>query len=267
MAKELNSEFMMESYKDSSQNVMHIEGQLFNHMSFFLTLFIGTLTAAIAILQLTKQPNATISVTETMGIFCLPFLFLLLVGQFEVQMIMQLRVRKIKFIENIAKAREYFIKADPELSSYIILPSKLEKTPPYLRVKSEDWYRLLFVISLNTVTLFLFWIGLPSFVSLLFDGILHGILTNPVLGLLFSCLNFIWWVFGLSFCVFVYWYSSYQRVMDYCLLYDRKREAFMGKVTEYDLLEIPVPTSWFKRSLSDWFILLEKQRHKNGKTN
>jgi hypothetical protein len=267
MDKNQDAEFMIESYRDSTQNVMHIEKELFNHVSFFLTIFIGVLTASIAILQLTREPDQPISMTETIGIFSLPFLFSWLVGQFEVQMIMQLRVRKIKFIEALIKVREYFIKQSPELSTYIVMPAKSEKAPPYLRVRSDDWYKLLFVISLNTVSLFLVWIGFPPLIGLLFKGYVSFGASNNVLNILLSCLQFLWIVAGLIFCIFVYWLSSYQRIMNYFSSFDQRREYQIGKPSEYDLLEIPISNSWHKRSLSDWFILLERQRFKNDKTS
>lgn len=259
-----SSRFMLASYNDLSQNVMHIEGQLFTHMSFFLTLFIGVLTAAGAIAQLTKQTNQPVSLSGTIGLFALPFLLLCLIGQFEVEMIMQLRVRKIKFIEGIVKAREYFANIDPDLVNYIVLPARLEKTPPYLRVRSEDWFKLVFVISLNTFSILAFWTGLPLLVTTLITRIIPiGSASNTFWMIIIILFWAFWLVVGVLLCI-VYWFTRYERMMNYCSYHDKQREKTMGKRSEYDLLEVPISKSWVKRSLSDWFLLLEQRRNKNA---
>lgn len=252
-----SSKFMMESYKDLSQNVMHIEGQMFNHMSFFLTLFIGILTASVAVFQITRAPNQTFSITEAVAIFSMPFLFLCFIGQFELQMIMQLRVRKIKFIEGIAKAREFYIEHESILAKYIVLPAKLEKTPPYLRISSEDWYKLLFVMSLNAVSFLLFWIGLLPFLSFFFEIVFNCNWVNSWLD--YTWLRVTWIILGFVLSV-IHWRSLHRKVTHYCKRYDQKREKEMGKPTEYDLLEFELPKSkkdWF---ISDWFIYFEKRK-------
>lgn len=259
-----SSKFMMESYKDLSQNVMHIEGQMFNHMSFFLTLFIGVLTATIAIIQLTREPNQPINLIETIGVLSLPFLFLHLVGRFEVQMILQLRVRKIKFIEGIAKAREYFIKFDLKLADYIVLPAKLEKAPPYLRVNSEDWWKLSFVVTLNTVSLMFFVFSFPFFINWLLGGSFFVLLSNLLSQTAANCLIWIWAIFVIICCVLFYGLLSYRRIMLDCLRLDKKREEIMGKPSEYDLLSFPSRSPSLRWSLRDWFIFLKDGKCKDG---
>jgi hypothetical protein len=256
--------FLIESYKDLSQNVMHIEGQMFNHMSFFLTLFIGVLTATIAIIQITRAPNQPISLIETIGVLSLPFLFLHFVGRFEVEMILQLRVRKIKFIEGITRAREYFIKRDLGLTDYIVLPAKLEKAPPYLRVKSEDWWKLCFVVCLNTVSLIIFWCSLPFFINWLIGGTLFTLLLGLLGQTLANCLIWIWAILVLVCCVLFYGLLFYRRIMIDCLRLDTKREVIMGKPSEYDLLSFPSSKYSLRWSLRDWFLLLKDGKCKDG---
>jgi hypothetical protein len=231
-------------------------------MSFFLTLFIGVLTAAGAMVQLTKQSNQPLNFGDTLGLFALPFLLLCLIGQFEVEMIMQLRIRKIKFIEGIVKAREYFINFDPDLLDYIVLPARLEKAPPYLRVKSEDWYKLVFVISLNAFSLFFFWVGLPLLLKILITGFIHTT-SSSIFWMINSTLFWVIWALWLILVCIFYWYTRYDMMMNYCSDFDKLREEKMGKPSEYDLLNIPISKYFWKRSLSDWFLLLEQWRNKN----
>jgi len=252
-----SSKFMIESYKDLSQNVMHIEGQLFNHMSFFLTLFIGVLTATIAIIQITRVPNQPINLITTIGILSLPFFFLYLVGLFEVEMILQLRFRKIKFIEGIAKAREYFIKSDLKLADYIVLPAQLEKAPPYLRVNSEDWWKLRFVVMLNTVSLIVFGFSFPFFINWLVGGSFFVLLTNILGQTTATWPIYIWAIIVVMVCVPFFGFLPYRRIMIESLRLDKKREKIMGKPLEYDLLSFPTSKPSPRWSLHDWFIFLK----------
>ena len=259
-----SSKFMMESYKDLSQNVMHIEGQMFNHMSFFLTLFIGVLTATIAIIQITRIPNQPINLITTIGILSVPFFFLYLVGLFEVEMILQLRFRKIKFIEGIAKAREYFIKSDLKLADYVVLPATLEKAPPYLRVNSEDWWKLCFVVMLNTVSLIIFWFSFPFFINWLLGGSLFVLLSSILGQAVAICLIYIWAVLVIICCGLFFGLLPYRRIMIESLRLDKKREELMGKPSEYDLLSFPTSKSHVRWSLHDWFIFLKHGTCKDG---
>jgi len=138
---------LFREYDSLCNNIIHVETQLFNHNSFFTTLFLATATASTAILQLISksEPFAstssqssisgqvdTISVSPSIGLFTLSLLFLVLfiIGRFELRIITQLRIRKMKFVESIIRIREFFIERDyPSLASYMLLPSKIEKAP------------------------------------------------------------------------------------------------------------------------------------------
>ena len=52
---ELASEFILKEYEDLYQNVMHMEKQLFEHLTFYTGLFTGTLAASVAMLGLLSE--------------------------------------------------------------------------------------------------------------------------------------------------------------------------------------------------------------------
>ena len=101
-------QFILEEYRDLYQNVMHLENKLFNHLSFYTTLFLGTVTASVAILQLTPT-SSTMSFIDALGLLFLLNILLFIIGRLEIHMTAELRIRKMKFIEGITIIRAYFV--------------------------------------------------------------------------------------------------------------------------------------------------------------
>lgn len=254
----LISTFLLEEYKDLYQNVIHIEKKLFNHLSFFTTLFLGTMTASIAIFRL-PESNA-ISLLDAIGLISIPYLFLFIFGRLEIRMITELRVRKIKFIEGIVKIREFFISTEPKIADYVVLPTSLIKAPPYLRIGSQDWYILLFVSLLNSVSFIIFLTGLPLFLCFMFK-----LFFSPNLKLCITdILAYIIWEFAsIMFTIFIFWNLSYKPVMNFCGRYDKLREEKVGGPSQYDLLYNALPESRLMWSISDWFRYFYEKRKEN----
>jgi len=66
-------------------------------------------------------------------------------------------------------------------------------------------------------------------------------------------------VAGLVFYV-MFWQLSYLSVVDFCRSYDMKRQETMGRRSEYDLFERPVPECPWRRTFGDWIWLAERRR-------
>jgi hypothetical protein len=254
--KSQSIQFILEEYRDLYQNVMHLENKLFNHLSFYTTLFLGTVTASIAILQLTPN-NTPMSFMDAVGMLCLLSLLLYIVGRFEIHMTTELRIRKMKFIEGITSIRAYFVGLDESINEYIVLPKGLKKAPPFLRVGSQDWYQLIYLCVLNSVSFMIFWFTVPYFINLC-----RFIITNqkyyPLTGFIL-----LWLVVGVVLSGINYWEFSYTRVMDECLSYDHDREKRMNNPIEYDLLDRKLPYNKFKWSVSDWVRFIDSRRGKS----
>jgi len=95
----LSEGFMAAEYQDLYENIMHIENELFSHLSFYTGLFTGTLAASVAIFGLMQNSESTLSQPVMVAILSPLFFFLFAVGRLELRMTTELRVRKMKFVE------------------------------------------------------------------------------------------------------------------------------------------------------------------------
>jgi hypothetical protein len=249
-------QFLLEEYRDLYQNVMHLENKIFNHLSFYTTVFLGSVTASIAILQLTPN-NTHLSSYDALGLLFITNILLYIVGRFEIHMTSELRIRKMKFIEGITSIRGYFVELDDSINEYIILPKGLKKAPPYLRIGSQDWYQLIYLCVMNSISFMTSWFTIPYFINLC-----RNIITNSEYYLL---MVFVmpWSIVGFIFSIIIFWEFSYTRVMDECSYYDNVRVERMNNPIEYDLLERKLPDKKYKWSASDWFRFFDKYRRKS----
>lgn len=108
--KDVVTEFMLMEYQDLYQNIIHLENKLFNHLSFFTTLFMGIVTASIAIFQLAKESDSSLPPPALLAVLSSLFALFVIVGRFELRIVAELRIRKMKFVEGITQIRQYFLK-------------------------------------------------------------------------------------------------------------------------------------------------------------
>ena len=253
-SNETSVKFMLAEYQDLYQNVIHLENKLFSHLSFFTTLLLAVVTASIAILRLVGNATSLISKAGIpFGLFLL-FLLFFVVSRFELRMTTELRIRKMKFIEAITQVRQYFIDNDSSIADYLVLPVGLRKAPPYLRVRSKDWYQMLYISLMNGVAAVNAWLLLFICFSVL-------LLELPFGGsLAFLVLLLVWLPLGVFIFWFVFWVMSYKSSMEFCESYDSKRETRMGGKSEYDLLERHLPNTRFRWTFGDWMCWIEERR-------
>jgi hypothetical protein len=271
------TEFMLTEYQDLYENVMHLENKLFNHLSFYTTLFMGIVTASVAIYQLVGDAGSWLTRPSILAVLSLVFVLFAVVGRFELRMTMELRVRKMKFIEGLTQLRQYFVDKDPTIAPYLVLPVGMPKAPPYLRVRSQDWYQVVYMSFMNGLVVFVAWI-LPLWLlvaavwqmvgrvanwmfapPLVPEGV-AGVVSALVGLVLAGVIVPVWVIVGLFLWYLASWEFSYRTMMEFCADYDESREARMGKPTEYDLLERPAPRCLLRRSLGDWIWLIEQRR-------
>ena len=200
-------QFLLEEYRDLYENVMHLENKIFNHLSFYTTVFLATVTASIAILQLT--PNDTnLSSYDVLGLLFITNILLYIVGRFEIHMTSELRIRKMKFIEGITSIRGYFVELDESINEYIILPKGLKKAPRYLRIGSQDWYQLIYLSVMNSISFLVSWFTIPYFINLC-RNIIEKSEYYPRMVFVVP-----WLIVGFIFSIIIFWEFSYIRVQN-----------------------------------------------------
>jgi len=249
--------FLLAEYQDLYENVMHIEKELFDHMSFYTGLFTATVAASITFIGLMDKfaPPMGLPVVA-IGLIIL-WVILLVIGRIELRMTTELRVSKILFVEGLVQARLYFVDKEPALRNYLTLPVGIRMAPPYLRRQSKDWYQIVYISVMNACS------SAALFVCL---GLLLSAVALPFVGLALWVSSAFWVVYvvigvWVSGCVF--WAYSYRSVSEYCERYDRRRWERMAADSEYNLLSTELP-NWRHRTFGDWVIWIENRRRRKS---
>jgi len=252
--KDVVTEFMLMEYQDLYQNIIHLENKLFNHLSFFTTLFMGIVTASIAIFQLAKESDSSLPPPALLAVLSSLFALFVIVGRCELRIVAELRIRKMKFVEGITQIRQYFVEKDKSIANYLVLPIGLHKAPPYLRIRSKDWYQILYMSFMIGFATFIAWLC-PLW--LLIDWLIK---TFTVPTWFVGLAIVIWLLIGFFLFYVMFWLFSYRNVMDFCESYDKRREKRMGRKSEYDLFERPLPKSPLRWTFGDWIWVIEQRR-------
>lgn len=140
-------------HQEASKLVQEAEATMHDLIKFYTTLFLGLITASIALVSLTKPPQSIR--LDWLGILWLGFFT---VGILELNYFMELRIRKIKMVDRIVYIRELFsnIAGDPvkaSLRNQLLFITGIKYSPPYLRRPSAEWYLVLYICALNATAL------------------------------------------------------------------------------------------------------------------
>jgi len=140
--------FLIEEFQQSWGYQQHIESQMVNHLRFYVTLLLGLGSVAIAILKF--GPASPFPITGLLGLLFLGFWF---VGQILRTVYLELRIRKMKAIEDLNSIREYFDSKSSSVSKFSSFPSRRVESPPFLRKGCAEWYSLIFMAVINSLSL------------------------------------------------------------------------------------------------------------------
>lgn len=140
--------FLTQQFQQSWAYQQHIESQMVNHLRFYVTLLLGLISAAIAISKF--GPTSAFPTVGLVGLLFLGFWF---AGQIFRTVYLELRIRKMKAIEDLNSIREYFGSKSAIVTKYSAFPTRRVESPPFLRKGSAEWYSLVFMASINSFSL------------------------------------------------------------------------------------------------------------------
>lgn len=149
--------FLEKEFESASAYFQHVEGKLNNLLVFFATLLFGVITACYYIGS--SDMFRTLAFTRTPRAILVAFLLtaFAIIGLVFVGVYTELRVRKIRMLEEMAAIREYQIEAAQragfDIRRAITMVSSVPQCPPYLRRPSEDWYTLLLIAASGSAAL------------------------------------------------------------------------------------------------------------------
>jgi len=253
--------FLLEEYGDLYQNMIHVERKLFDHLALFVTLFLGLSSVGVGVYQFAVRGESAMTGELFPLLIGLLYLVLFLVGNFQLRMVIELRIRKMRFIDNIALIRQKFWEIDQALKDYLVLIRDISQRPPSLRIGAHDWYQVLFMLFIMT---------LSFFISLVLIWLwLSGCLLSKVQPLVSSRIApMVVLVLGWIVCAVIAFYACYvlySRTMEYFRRDEaerRKRYREFDEKSEkgswdYDLLRYPRPAKrwwWTLGDLADYLV-------------
>jgi len=243
--------FLLEEYGDLYQNMIHVERKLFDHLALFVTLFLGLSSVAVGVYEFAVNSESAMPSELFFVLIGFLYLVLFLVGNFQLRMVIELRIRKMRLIDNIALIRQKFCEMDEGLKRYLVLIRDISRRPPSLRIGAHDWYQVCFMLFVMTLSfflsLFLIWRWASGFLLPRFQSVACPGIATPVMSVLG------WLVCGaISFIVLG---ILYFRTMEYFKRDEaarRERYEDFGK-WDYKLLRYPRPAKRRWWTLGDWF--------------
>lgn len=144
------SSFLSREYSETSTHYLEVESRMHDVLKLFITLLLGLLAASFTFAQVFALPvgdpptDKVVPDKVWLGLSAVWLGFLVLSSLLRHYFI-ELRVRKIRFLEQIVAIRKAVTDASPDISSTLRLISGVEKAPPYLRRPSAEWYGIIYM--------------------------------------------------------------------------------------------------------------------------
>ena len=141
--------FLDTEFDSASSYFQHVEGKLTNLLVFFATLLVAIITACYYIGSSDMFKSLTFSRTPRAFLIALSLIAFTVISMVLLGVYTELRVRKIRMLEEMAAIRGYQIKSagrrGVDIRPAITMVASVSECPPYLRRPSEDWYTLLLI--------------------------------------------------------------------------------------------------------------------------
>ena len=247
---DVEKDFLVSEYNQINSYLVSVEKSMIDLLKLYNSVLAIMVPVSAAIFKLFRHPTSY-WFSGTLG------LVFFILGLYILAMYVELRIRKIKTLEQIAVFREKFITANPSIfREFLRMITSIKACPPYLRRPSSEWYTVVYIAFLNGVA---FGVSIFSFLMLLsdflcFDGF------GKLKRLVFATVSFVALYFtGMRLFI---WSTAY------CHRYDLKREKEYGVENEYSFLS-PYPYfPWLFKGLRKRAEKVEqkvRQEQKNGK--
>ena len=233
--EDIDREFLLNEYTQINIYLVNIEKSMLDLLKLFTTVLALIVPVSAFISKFVEKNMAGLF----LGLLLLIFFFL---GVYILAMYIELRIRKIKTLEQIVVFRQQFILRHCSVfSKFLKMINSIQETPPYLRIPSSEWYTVIYISFINGLA---FSLSCCFILLWLIKYLINTLeVSNFILGLVFFIL-FLTLLIISSFSLFG-WATKY------CHGYDIEREKIYSVSNQYNLLETEVKFSKF-------FKLLEK---------
>lgn len=144
MKSDIEKQFILLFHEDMQRYFINIEQSMISLLRVYLTIF-ALIGPAIAFLRIRYSVGLNI-ISLLLGIIGI-------LGVYILGMYLELRIRKIKVLEQIALIVDKITKSSFLQKGWISMIASIEECPPYLRRPSSEWYTVIFLSFLNGISL------------------------------------------------------------------------------------------------------------------
>lgn len=155
----IKKDIAISSIKQMEEYLINAENSMLSLLKLYLQIIAITGTL-LAYFQNSRNERLTQVVnSDISGVL---FLIVGILGLYVLQMYVELRIRKIRTLEEIVLLREKLIE-EFGANNFVGMIREIKRCPPYLRRPSSEWYTVIFLSFLNCI---IFTVGLSSFTHL-----------------------------------------------------------------------------------------------------
>jgi hypothetical protein len=212
-------DFLISEYNQTNQYLVNVEKSMLDLLKLYNSVLAIIVPVSALIIKFLEKKEIFLMIALMLFVF-------FLLGLYILGMYIELRIRKIKTLEQIAVYREKFIEINPPLfSKYLKMIKSIETCPPYLRRPSSEWYTVIYISLLDAIAIATALLFILLFIDALWCLNWSGAWKLPLF-ILFFLVIFLLFVKSLFL-----WSTCY------CHIYDLKREGQYHVKNEYSLLD------------------------------
>lgn len=139
--------FLNLEYQETHRYFLQIESTMHDLLKFYTVSLLGLISVSVALAEFVFQDGAEVPLWATLA--ALWFVFAV-VGLLQLHYYVELRIRKIKMVEQLAAIRDHYLRPHKHLAHLLRLIPSVPKSPPFLRRPSAEWYSVLYYCAANT---------------------------------------------------------------------------------------------------------------------
>ncbi len=230
MIKDENTQrdFLLREYQETHNYFNNVERSMADLLRFYNSILAIMIPVSAVLFQYLKNDKNLLFwvMTALSVVVCL-------LGLYVFGMYIELRIRKIKTLEQIAIFREKMIEANQALSNILKMIPSISECPPYLRRPSSEWYTVSYISFVNGLVAA---VASGFFIRTKFFQRIIDVFPDFVPKFLGIVLPILILVF---FAKFLFKWAT-----KYCFIYDLKREREYSVKNRYSFLD---PSPYFPR--------------------
>lgn len=139
--------FLNLEYQETHRYFLQIESTMHDVLKFYSVSLLALISVSVGLAEFVLGGDSEVPLYAILA--GLWFVFTV-VGLLELHYYVELRIRKIKMVEQLAAIRDHYLGSNDNLTRLLRLIPSVSESPPFLRRPSAEWYSVLYFCAANT---------------------------------------------------------------------------------------------------------------------